>query len=223
MDYAKAYEALISRAKHRVIKGYSESHHILPKCMGGTNNPDNLVRLTPEEHFVAHQLLVKMHPGIRGLVYALVAMCMDRDGVRLNNKLFGWVRRKYGKIMGDSKRGKPRPKWIMEKMWNRNKGCSHTEEHKQKIRAALKGRKKTSEHVAKVSAALKGRNSSGMSGRKHLPESIEKIRASAKKRKHTEATKQKIRDHLGAMTQEQRSAMAIKAWQTKRLKAENRS
>lgn len=62
MNYSKHYDNLISRAKARVLDGYKERHHVVPKCMGGDNSPKNLVDLTPEEHFLAHQLLVRMHP-----------------------------------------------------------------------------------------------------------------------------------------------------------------
>jgi len=31
--------------------------------MNGNNRKENIVRLSPEEHYVVHQLLVKMHPG----------------------------------------------------------------------------------------------------------------------------------------------------------------
>ena len=29
-------------------------HHIVPRHMGGTDNPENLVKLTVEEHAMAH-------------------------------------------------------------------------------------------------------------------------------------------------------------------------
>jgi hypothetical protein len=37
-----------------------ETHHIIPKSLGGTNDKINLVYLTPREHFIAHALLTKM-------------------------------------------------------------------------------------------------------------------------------------------------------------------
>jgi len=70
-----------------------ERHHIVPKCLGGSNDESNLVYLTPEEHFVAHQLLVKMNPGHRGLIYAVHQMTRATDYVVRNNKLYGWVRK----------------------------------------------------------------------------------------------------------------------------------
>ena len=32
-------------------------HHIVPKHAGGTNNPENLIELTVEEHAEAHRIL----------------------------------------------------------------------------------------------------------------------------------------------------------------------
>lgn len=54
MDYPAIYDRLVSRAKDRVIGGYVERHHIVPRCMGGQDSKDNLVALTPEEHYIAH-------------------------------------------------------------------------------------------------------------------------------------------------------------------------
>ena len=31
-------------------------HHIMPKCFGGTNDDENLILLTCEEHIIAHIL-----------------------------------------------------------------------------------------------------------------------------------------------------------------------
>jgi hypothetical protein len=36
-------------------------HHIIPKYMGGTDDPSNLVELTVEQHAEAHRLLYKEH------------------------------------------------------------------------------------------------------------------------------------------------------------------
>jgi hypothetical protein len=59
--YTKTYFAIIDRAKQRSISGYVEVHHIVPKCLGGTDEAENTVRLTAREHFICHLLLTKMH------------------------------------------------------------------------------------------------------------------------------------------------------------------
>jgi hypothetical protein len=61
--YTIWYDSLINRAKNRTIYGYTEKHHITPRSLGGTDDNDNLVKLTPKEHFVCHLLLTKMTIG----------------------------------------------------------------------------------------------------------------------------------------------------------------
>jgi len=101
MDYQKIHGSIINRAKTRVIDSYVESHHILPKCLGGTDDKDNLVNLTPEEHYIIHQLLVKLHPDNYSLVFAAQKMCQGRA----NNKLYGWLRRRVAQAVSKLQSG----------------------------------------------------------------------------------------------------------------------
>lgn len=94
MNYFNHYDKLIEKAKNRHLEEYTEKHHIIPKCLGGEDRQSNLVSLTPEEHYVAHQLLVKMFPDEYLLVYALSKMTQGRP----NNKRYGWVKRKWQEI-----------------------------------------------------------------------------------------------------------------------------
>lgn len=95
MNYQKTYDALIERARRRDLGGYVERHHIVPRCLGGGNECANIVSLTPEEHYVAHQLLVKLNPGNNDLRMAVYFMTVATDRVVRNNRLYGWVRRLY--------------------------------------------------------------------------------------------------------------------------------
>lgn len=105
MDYKKHYDALITRAQTRTIDCYVEKHHIIPRCMGGDNDPINFVRLTPEEHYLAHQLLVKIYPGNHKLVFAAQMMCITGKGQKRNNKQFGWLRRKFAEAKSETLKG----------------------------------------------------------------------------------------------------------------------
>jgi hypothetical protein len=119
MNYNKIYNQIIERAKDRELECYTEKHHIIPCCMfiGGRDNPqshveDNTVKLTPEEHYVCHQLLVKMYPKFTSLLCAAAAMTMNRNG-RPSNKRYGWLKRKHAKAIAiqlkhgpNSRRGK---------------------------------------------------------------------------------------------------------------------
>jgi hypothetical protein len=98
MDYQKIYNSLIERSKNRLLEGYSEKHHIVPRCLGGTNEEENITRLTAEEHYLAHQLLVKLFPKNVHLVSAAMAMTKHSTSNRMNNKLFGWLRKRASEL-----------------------------------------------------------------------------------------------------------------------------
>lgn len=50
-------------SQNTLIEGYTESHHIIPKSLGGSNEKENLVKLTPKQHYIAHRLLTKITTG----------------------------------------------------------------------------------------------------------------------------------------------------------------
>lgn len=62
MDYKKIYDSIINRRKYANIEGYSEIHHIIPRCLGGDDTKNNLVELTAREHYLCHKLLTKIIP-----------------------------------------------------------------------------------------------------------------------------------------------------------------
>ena len=111
MNYQKHYDRLMDRARSRILDCYTESHHITPVCMGGKGTEE--VRLTAEEHYVAHQLLVKIYPKNSKLIYAANMMTMGKNR---NNKVFGWIRRKFSKEHSKwmKENGSPPPKATRE-------------------------------------------------------------------------------------------------------------
>ena len=126
MDYSHIYNQLITRGQQRqyglrkkdinVLFGYVERHHIVPKSMGGSNDTHNLVYLTPEEHYLAHGLLVKIHPSSMPLLKALMILSGGNKRNTRNNKLYGWARRRYAEMrkgIPPTNKGVPRelPAW----------------------------------------------------------------------------------------------------------------
>ncbi len=106
MNYTNHYNKLIIRAKSRNLNGYKEKHHVIPKCIGGSDKKSNLVELTAEEHYLAHQLLLKMFPDNIKLVYAAIMMsCGSKNTDRSNNKIYGWLKRKYSLIISEAQSG----------------------------------------------------------------------------------------------------------------------
>lgn len=101
MDYHLHYDRLISRARARQIDEHTETHHIVPRCVGGNDDLDNLVELTPEEHYTAHLLLCKIYPKSRKLSFAAMMMCAGRR----SNKSYGWLRRRVSVAMSECQSG----------------------------------------------------------------------------------------------------------------------
>ena len=89
MDYLKHYTNLIDNygVVSKPSVGYYERHHILPKCLGGKDDYENLVYLTARQHLLAHWLLMKAFPDEKGLKIAYATMC-TRDGVKLSPKMY---------------------------------------------------------------------------------------------------------------------------------------
>ena len=59
--------------------GYYEQHHIIPKCIGGTNDESNLIDLYAKEHFIAHKLLAVENPDDDKLIYGWIMMAFVKD------------------------------------------------------------------------------------------------------------------------------------------------
>jgi len=138
MNYKNIYNNLISKGQNRIIKGYKEKHHIIPKCMGGNDDADNLVFLTAEEHYLAHQLLIKIYPDNRKLIHA--AGLMSASGKNLNrarNKQYGWIKRKLSEVRSEMMSGENHPNFGKP---GYNTGNKYSDEIKAKISKAARGR-----------------------------------------------------------------------------------
>lgn len=123
MDYKGVYDRLIKRALDRqwcksTAPCYVEKHHILPKCLGGSDDVNNLVILTAREHFVAHLLLVKIYPSEDKILFAAHMLTrVSRNHRRVNNRDYEWLKKKRSLAMS-----------------NMFAGVSKTESHKNNMR-----------------------------------------------------------------------------------------
>ena len=147
MDYQKIYNQITERAKIRKLEGYKEKHHIIPKCLGGSNDKENLVELTAREHFLCHKLLCKIYPNETKLWYALWLMAIGKNrqsnlsSYKISSRSYEQTKLEFiEKIKGTSKPS--------------NKGRKVT--WGDKISKSLKGKSKP-EGFLKDSSKLKGR------------------------------------------------------------------
>ena len=63
MNYENIYNIIILRAGARQKEQGLENHHIIPRSMGGSDEKENLVKLTPKEHYICHLCLIKFNEG----------------------------------------------------------------------------------------------------------------------------------------------------------------
>lgn len=156
MNYKRIYNEIIANARLRNHKdGYTETHHVLPKSMGGKDDSSNLVSLTAREHYLAHYCLAKFCVGNdkSSMVYAFNMMNTTRPNTKgyVNSKLYVSLKEEYSIL-------------------NRNRVTS--EETKKKISLAQKGIPKgpfTNSHKANISASRLG-DDNPFYGKKHTKE-----------------------------------------------------
>lgn len=141
MNYQKIYDDLIESARSHPAIGLKERHHIFPRCLGGNDDKDNLVDLSPRQHYVAHQLLVKIYPEHHGLKYAAYMMTIAPKGKRSSNRLYGWLRESYFK-------NRPQSRGMT--------GMKHSEETKEKMRKARSNQVLSEETKLKISQSKTG-------------------------------------------------------------------
>jgi hypothetical protein len=159
MNYQKIYNNLINRAARRISEGYVEKHHIVPRCLGGTDAKENIVSLYPEEHYLAHLLLCKVNKGNSKLLYAAMNMTsgsMINNGKR-NNKAYGWLRRQYAESMSGNNNPARRIPNLQKEAAKKRVGQKRSEETKARMSAAQKGRTFTEETKQKMSIAAKNK------------------------------------------------------------------
>lgn len=152
------YLILIGRARIReraapLVDGF-EIHHVIPKCCGGTNDPSNLVKLTLQEHFIAHRELAAANPEIEGLQIAWEKMsCFRRFGtVEVSPEEFAEARKAGAEARSKIFKGRKMP-WVGEA----NKKRVWSEESLKKIGDSQRGVPKSKEANLKNSMSQPNR------------------------------------------------------------------
>jgi len=91
--YNKFIETIRSLGTRNFDNVYTEVHHILPRCLKGSDKDSNLIRLTLREHFLAHWLLWKAYPNFLPLASAFLQMNNknEKSGKGYQGRLTGRV------------------------------------------------------------------------------------------------------------------------------------
>ncbi len=203
--YKQWYTNITERAKNRHLETYTESHHIVPRSLGGGDETDNLVNLTAREHFVCHWLLVKMTTGQDNhkMLNALRMMRAEnpnqqRYTTKITARVYESIKQEYSLMQRERILGEKNPMWgkthtleSREKIRQKNLGNKLTPEQHARLVANTTGKKKppiTDEHRAKLSAAQSGKNNPRY-GVEVLEDTRKKIGDKLRGRKQTEEEK----------------------------------
>lgn len=167
--YTRWYYAIIEKRRVNETHDQSEVHHIIPRSLGGTDEPDNLVRLTYHDHAWCHWLLTKMTSGndLAKMRYAFNMMNVGGEhmGRVLDSKIvraYAKNREELIKLHSDFMRG--REPWNKGKKLEgeqykggrKNRGKKHTEETKKLIGQSQIGKKMSSESSEKKRQSMLG-------------------------------------------------------------------
>jgi hypothetical protein len=181
-------------------------HHIIPKHMGGSDDPSNLIELTIEEHAEAHKTLWETHGKTEDYV-AWKALSGNIDMVEKERKLLAaegyrrFLKTDEGKQwIQKNLVGKDRTA-SLEAMRQANTGRPKTHEENQKNADAHKGKKHSPETIKKLSDIAKNRSvehrqkiAKANTGKKRSQETIDKI-AEANRRRWDTARNKQVGDH----------------------------
>ena len=202
------------------MSGYKERHHIIPRCVGGTDEHTNLTYLTAREHYFAHLLLAKHYGGSHWRAVKFMGELKGRktskmyESARLiwirsisgeNNHNYGKgylqageLNHMYGKTTSDLQKESTR--MLMT-------GRTVSEETRKKMSASQTGKKATEETRRKMSEQRKGR----------ILSEEHKAKVGRKGRVISEETKKKMSISMSA---EARRAASLKSWETRRKNRE---
>jgi len=189
--YTKHYMLLVEKAKNRTLpKGvYKESHHIIPRSMGGNDDKSNKVWLTGREHALCHWALLKMTEGADHvkMSYAFNGMNAENEfqqryHSRIITRAYEKHRIAHAQVHSERMKGKP--------AWNKGQKLEgeELEKHRERTRnrtidpikraegqakrvAKILGQKRSEETCLKMSLASKGKPKGPMSDEEKLKRS----------------------------------------------------
>ena len=198
MNYEMHYNKLIESRKllKRSSKKdgiYYEVHHIIPKCLDGSNDKNNLIKLTAKEHYLAHLLLYKMAKDKDEKIklgFAFSAFFLDENKRKLTAKQYEKIRIIAANITSLTMKGVKKSETHCESLkesWKKRKDSPKFLETKQKMSDSAKARVRNP-----LSEETKKKISDRLKGKKKSKEHIEKL----KERITSEETKKKISDSL---------------------------
>lgn len=213
MNYKKIYNQLIDKRRLETIDKNSddyETHHIIPRCLGGTNDDNNLIRLTTREHVFAHIILTKIYPKNKSLLFAASMMTYEHH---YNSRVAAQLRLKAA----EAKKGKNNPRYGKPSPF---KGKHHSEESRRKLSEAHKGNKSCLGKHKHHSEETRRKISEAKKGRHHSEESRRKMSEAKKGKHHSEETRRKQSEALKGIKRSEETRRKISEAMKRRKRSE---
>lgn len=174
MNYQRIYDSICQRAKNELEQRsfnrqnklqYYESHHIIPKCLGGHGKyaqweHPNIVLLTAKEHFICHRLLCAIYLNNRRLLGALMLMSTPNNKYKykVSSRVYSDIRTAYASVLNGVSREPHIKKKISDKLKGKKTGPP-SEATRKKLSLAMIGKNKgktfSREVIEKRNATLK--------------------------------------------------------------------
>jgi hypothetical protein len=203
MNYLKIYNQIIDRANQRTLEKdtYTEKHHIIPRCMGGSDDSDNIVKLLAREHFICHWLLCRIYPDNNKLLHAfwMMSNCRKKNRYVPSSRSYEEAKELHSVAISKTMKGRKLSKETKNKISEANSGKKRTEEQCKNISKSLKG-KDNGWNNRKHSEDSKQKMAEAKIGTKASEETKLKMSASRIGRKHSEETKQNMSKGMKGIT-----------------------
>ena len=131
--YTRWYWAIIERRAITDRRRRHETHHIIPRSLGGGDEPENLVRLTAREHFVCHWLLTRMTIGddrVKMIRAFWMMRAVNKNQQRyINSRAYEALKNEYARLQSEAMMGENNPMY----------GTTWSDERKQAFIEAISG------------------------------------------------------------------------------------
>lgn len=193
---------LETRGRFECGEKYHERHHIVPKCMGGTDDKDNLIDLFAREHFEAHRMLALENPDNEKLVYAWWCMStMQNDYMeryKITAKEYEELKIQYSQLMQEKMNGSNNPMYNRS-WWDEDTPIEKINEWKNNMSNALKEKWLNQDFKEKMCQLRKGKNigtNNPMYGKEVSKETREKISQASKKCWESPEYRLKMMEHF---------------------------
>lgn len=191
--YSRWYYQIIEQSKTNPSTGYTEKHHIIPRCLGGGDTPDNLIVLSARQHFVCHRLLTKMTTGKAKskmvlAVWSFIRQSKDQQRETITGRKYEVIRKQHSQVMSELMSGPNNPMYgkkhrpeVGLAVSRQNKGRKRSEETKQRMRKAFKTRPQS---MPEYYTAERRRKMSEISSQKRHSEETKKKMSKMRKGKN---------------------------------------